>query len=129
MAIKDVINDLETASQGERSFDAAIGLLVGWKRKVEYVRAAPNDEPQRKVFWVVPSGDESGKVPHFTTSLDAAWLLAKMISPRGTGGVSWDGERGTAVVDNGPYSSAATPALALCAAALKTKMQIEEADE
>jgi len=122
MGIKDIIEALESAERGERSLDAAIGLLVGWKRKVEYIKASPSDEPQRKVFWVVPTGDESGKVPHFTTSLDAAWLLAKTVSPGQTGGVSWDGEQGTAIVGSGPYCSAATPALALCAAALRTKL-------
>lgn len=130
MAIIDLISDLENANDGQRSLDAAIGLLLGWKRKVEYVKTDGNGEPVRKVFWIVPSGDDPGRVPYFTTSIEDAFLLAKTISPGHVGGVSWDENgRGTALVGGGSYCEAATPALALCVAALKMKLRKEGAGE
>lgn len=130
MAISDLIEELEAASEGQRSFDAAIGLLLGWKRKVEYEKRDGNGEPVRRVFWVVPSGDDPGRVPHFSTSIEAALLLARAVVPAHVGGVSWDENgRGTAIIDGGPYCEAATPALALCVAALRVKMQKDGDDD
>ncbi|PND18628.1 hypothetical protein CN934_26855 [Ensifer sp. MMN_5] len=130
MAIADLIADLEKASEGHRSLDAAIGILLGWRRKVEYLKTEEGGEPVRRVFWIVPSGDDPGRVPYFTTSIEDAFLLARTIAPGHTGGVSWDDDgRGTAIVDGGPYCEAATPALALCAAALRAKLEKEEQEE
>lgn len=124
MTIKDLVGELQAASEGQRSFDTAIGLLLGWKRKVEYEKKDDDVQPVRKVLWIVPSSEDPGKVPHFSTSIEAALLLARTVAPSQVGGVSWT-EHGTgrAIIGDGPYYEAATPALALCVAALKLKME------
>ncbi|MCA1494657.1 hypothetical protein I6F11_27670 [Ensifer sp. NBAIM29] len=130
MAVRDLIGEIENASAPERHLDSAIGILLGWKRKVEYVKTDEHGEPVRKVFWIVPTGDDYGKVPRFTNSLDAAMMLAREISPDSVGGVSWEKDgQGTAVLGEGPYCRAATPAMALCVAALRAKLAADEDDD
>ncbi len=129
MAITGLIRELENASAGQRSFDAAIGLLLGWTRKVEHLKTDGGGEAARKVLWIAPLSDEPGNVPHFSTSIEAALLFARTISPNHVGGVSWDEDgRGTAIIEGGPYCVAASPALALCIAALKAKI-LKEGEE
>ena len=56
----------------------------------------------------------------YTSSVDAAFSLAQLAAPRHVGGVSWEEEGiGTAAINDGPFHRAATPAIALCLAALK----------
>lgn len=122
VAIQDLISNLEKAAEGGRAFDVEIGLLMGWRRKVEHVKTDEHGEPERRIFWIVPSGKDPGTVPHYSTSLDAALLLARTVSPGHSGGVSWVDGKGTAIINDGPYCVAATPALALCVAALRAKL-------
>ncbi|MDX1017153.1 MULTISPECIES: hypothetical protein [Sinorhizobium] len=127
MAVEDLISDLEKAEAGNRLWDGPIGLVVGWKRKVEYIKADGN-ESARKVIWFLPDGSE-GRVPNFTSSLDAALLLARTVAPNDVWGVSYAAGRGTAMIGNMRYSEAATPALALCIAALRLKIGRADLDE
>jgi hypothetical protein len=56
----------------------------------------------------------------YTSSLDAAFSLAQLAAPGHAGGASWEEEGvGTAAINDGPFHRAATPAMALCLAALK----------
>ncbi|RVG06986.1 hypothetical protein CN230_24315 [Sinorhizobium meliloti] len=122
MTIEQLITKLESADTGDRILDGAIGSLLGWRQKVEYVKTDPNGEPSKKVFWVVPSGNNPGVVPLFTSSIDAAIELLENIAPSARWGVSFAGGIGTAVVGDGPYCHAPTTAIALCIAALKAKL-------
>lgn len=126
MAIADLIQELENLKEASRELDAKIALLVGWQRKVEYTQE--NGEALRNVIWFL-RGERASRLPRFTLTIDSALELVDLIAPRSTGGVSWvngtDGPSGTAVINDGPYCHAATPAIALCIAALK----IRDADE
>lgn len=125
MNIGQLIAKLEQAEQAERVFDAAIGSILGWRQKVEYVKTDPNGETARKVFWIVPSGENPGIVPPFTTSIDAAVELMETVAPSDRWGVSVVGGTGTAFVGGGPYCHAPTAAMALCIASLKTKLELD----
>lgn len=121
MAIADLISDLEKAEQGDRVFDGPIGLAVGWKRKVEYETKPGQAEAQRRVLWFRPNGQPS-RIVQFTETLIGAVDLVETVAPKERWGVSWADGRGTAIIGEGPYSEAATPALALCIAALRVQM-------
>ncbi|ANK75786.1 MULTISPECIES: hypothetical protein [Ensifer] len=125
MNIDQLIAKLEQAEQAERVFDAAIGSILGWRQKVEYVKTDPNGEPAKKVFWVVPSGENPGIVPPFTTSIDAAVELMEAVAPNDRWGVSTIGGTGTAFVGTGAYCHAPTAAMALCIASLKAKSNLD----
>ncbi|MGH0280733.1 BC1872 family protein [Sinorhizobium meliloti] len=121
MAVSDLIVELETAGEPDRGTDAKIALLFGWQRRVE---AAGGATKSRKVFWLHPKTGEN-RLPAFTYSVDAALELVDLVSPKSYGGVSWatdsKGVTCTVKVSEGAYSHAATPALAICVAALKLK--------
>ncbi|MEY9102024.1 hypothetical protein [Sinorhizobium fredii] len=121
MTIVDLIKDLEEAKGPSRELDAALAILLGYKRKVEQVRDPASGEQTRRSFWIHPGGQDPGRVPQFTALLDDAHLLAETVSPEVALGVSWDESGGHAKVGNGPYCSAATPAIALCVATLKAR--------
>ncbi|WFU50233.1 hypothetical protein [Sinorhizobium terangae] len=122
MAIADLILEVEALKRASRDIDVKIGLLVGWQRKVEYTRE--NGEASRNVIWFL-HGERAARLPRFTETIDSALQLVDLVAPHSSGGVSWsvgpDGSYGTAVINDGPYCQAATPALALCLAALKIK--------
>lgn len=52
--------------------------------------------------------------------MDTAFALLNAVAPKSVGGVSWVGDDVcTAVLNGGEYCHGATPALAMCVAALK----------
>ncbi|AUX76423.1 hypothetical protein [Sinorhizobium fredii] len=125
MTLSELIKRLERAEKVERIFDGEIGALLGWRRQVDYIKNDANGEPTKRVFWIVPSSDDPGTVPFFTSSLDAAVDLMKAIAPADVWGVSMADGTGTAIIGSGPYCHAPTPAMALCIAALKAKLMRE----
>ncbi|PDT52749.1 MULTISPECIES: hypothetical protein [Sinorhizobium] len=123
MALIDVIRALDKSTEGERHLDGAIAQQIGWKRKIQHVTNEANGETTRRVLWIVPTGYEDGKVPHFTTSLDDAMLVVDILAPYEEKGVAYADGGWTACVGNGPYCHASSAALALCLAALRFKAQ------
>ncbi|CCM72309.1 hypothetical protein BN406_06027 (plasmid) [Sinorhizobium meliloti Rm41] len=77
-------------------------------------------EKRVRTLWLVPAGDDFGRVPLYTSNLQDAFELAHTIRPNHDGGCSWVGSKGTATVEDGKYVKAATPAMALCVAALRS---------
>ncbi len=128
MGLRSLIAHLEQATEPARPLEGAIGLLMGWKRKVDYVRVPGQTAPARKVSWYVPDGDAPGRVPEFTASIDEAWKLAKMVAPGCFGGVTWHGDHARAQINDGPVCLGSTPAIAICIAALRAKLE-QEGDE
>jgi hypothetical protein len=126
MTLKELIERLESADRADRVFDGAIGTILGWRRKVENVSNDSSGETRKRVLWVVPSTNDTGTVPHFTTSLDAAIELMETIARSDTWGVSFADGMGTALIGSGPYCVAPTPPMALCIAALRTKLMRED---
>ncbi|MBD9641909.1 hypothetical protein IB277_37130 [Ensifer sp. ENS07] len=123
MAIVDLIRVLESADAGSRKLDADIALFIGWRRKVESIKInAKTGLPVKRTVWIVPSSDGTGKVPPFTTSLDAAYELAKDVARDTDIGLSFADGTYTAVVGDSGYLHAGAPALALCAAAVAAKI-------
>ena len=114
----DLIARLET-EVGTRELDGEIALLVGWKKR-----------HKGWAHWTSPDGAENQHVPFFSTSLDDALTLVPE-------GIEWSVERrysksfrpayasiwspGAKDVDFHANATAATPALALCIAALKAR--------
>lgn len=128
MVIADLIQEVESLTEPSRDIDVKIGLLVGWQRKVEY--ANEKEENSRNVIWIL-HGERTARLPRFTDSLEAALQLLELVAPKYIGGVSWStdecGFEATAIVNNGDYCHGATPALAVCLAALKIKQsQLED---
>lgn len=125
MALKDLINLLEQATGADRKLDTGIAVAVGYRQKVEQITENPGREPTKRVLWIVPTGEEASKVPYYTGSIDVAYQLARMIAPSASGGCAWADGMGYAVINDGPRVAAATPAIALCIAALREKMEQE----
>lgn len=121
MAVTDLIEEVETLKRPNRDVDIKIALYFGWQRKVEH---AETNGGGRNVIWYW-QGEEHSKLPNFTGSIDAALGILTSTSPRFTGGFTWvdqeSGKIATVIINGGPYCHAATPALAICAAALKMK--------
>lgn len=117
MAIADLISEIENAAGPSRELDAQIALSCGWQRRVE------TRDDSRTVVWSFAG--EDGRLPAFTFSVDAALELLESVAPNSHGGVSWisshKGVTCTAKVNEEPYCHAATPALAICAVALKVR--------
>jgi len=118
MALETILDELRRATGPERRLDIEIALLIGYRRKVEHVRDGPDHEPTKRVLWLPPSKNIPEMIPHFTKSIDHAYDLVQMIDPDNVGGCSWENGKASARVNDGPYCEAATPALALCVAAL-----------
>jgi hypothetical protein len=124
MEIADVIREVQSLTRESGDADIKIGLLVGWQRQFEY--ADESGTTTRNVIWIL-DGERSPRLPRFTSSLDAALQLLELVAPKFKGGVSWstddNGLQGTAKVNDGFYSHGATPALAVCLAALRIKQK------
>ncbi|MFQ6184362.1 hypothetical protein [Sinorhizobium meliloti] len=121
MAVSDLIQELESTKEPSRETDARIALTFGWQRRVEVAEGATKS---RKVSWIHPESGEN-RLPAFTFSVDAALELLDLVAKKSHGGVSWvvneAGVTCTVKVNEGPYYHAATPALAICVAALSLK--------
>lgn len=118
MAISNVIADLKETKEPSRKLDVALAMLIGYKRKVENVRDPNSGEQTKRVLWLHPGGQDPGRVPRYTALIDDAYSFAQTVAPGLAGGVSWDDSGGHARIGDGPYCSAASPAIALCIAAL-----------
>ena len=127
MDLQRVLKRLENAGSPSRSLDAAIAEVIGWKKREEVTTDPKTGEERVRTLWLVPAGDDVGRIPHYTSNLQDAFDLAHAIRPSQTGGCSWVDGRGTAIIGEGEYAQAPTPALALCIAALRT-LQFEQAD-
>lgn len=116
-----LIAKLESAAEGSRELDEAIAIAVLADFEVDRLVGMSDDDPGILTFRY-PDGSR-GTALRYTTSLDAALSLV----PEGWEWcLTWEG--GIASVDIGDPMlrmeyAAATPALAMCAAALKARSQ------
>tara|TARA_Y100000310_G_C20602926_1_gene774004 strand:+ start:231 stop:599 length:369 start_codon:yes stop_codon:yes gene_type:complete len=119
MTHNELAQRIETAEGPDRALDAEIAAAVGWR--VLYDKSDPNDaepyyQPVPEMSWQT--------VPRYTGSLDAAMQLVPAghnwaIDTGHKNGISawcFDGH-----LWNTDASVAATPALALCAAAIRAR--------
>jgi len=117
-----IISRLKEAKTGSRQLDAEVAKIAGWTRRVESFTDQATGEVRNRALWLVPKTEDPGTVPYYTTALEAAYQLARHIAPSEVGGCSWEDDKASARIgENGPYTEAATPALALCVAALELR--------
>lgn len=125
MSASMLAQEIEAAERPSRRLDAQIATFAGWQRKVIQL----NDSDRIGVLWLYP-GETVSRLPAFTESLDAAIELVAVILPASTYAVSWFkvGERTEfkAAFEGSGDSIAATPAMALCAAALRCREKYNE---
>lgn len=122
MDIQILIDKLKAATGPERALDGQIAEVLGWQKRLEPVIDPKTGESKQRTLWIVPAGDDFGRIPLYTSSLDAAFELAHAVAPDNVGGCTWEKGKGSARIVGGPYCQAATPILALCVAALTMKM-------
>lgn len=116
--LDETISKLQRATGEAKSLDSAIADSLGWIRRNEIVAGRT---VQR---WTSPEGDTQAMPPPWTSSVQAAMELQIALFPGRAGAVSVEVQKGaTAIIENGPKSYGATPAIALCIAALKTLEQ------
>lgn len=120
MNVIDVVEQLENATEGFRELDMEVAKIIGWRRSTRAITDATTNASKIEAIWINPSSDQPGRVPRYTTNIHSAFELTKQILPSCVGAVKWEGNRGSAWIDSkGEPVVAATPALALCAAALR----------
>lgn len=114
----ELIRDLEISKNPSPTLDRQIAETIGWRRVVRQ-DADANGRPISRGVWYGPDSDKPGTIPRYTSDLDAAQSLISAVSPDSTGGCSWESGTASARVDDGPIIPASTPALALCAVAMR----------
>lgn len=120
MDLAKLAHFLETAAAPDRKLDILLGMQIGYER---YLTGDADRAQPLQVKWKKPNGD-IGKMPAFTESVDAAWDFVTAFCPDASRlGVTFDQHgRGCADVDGQKALQYATPALALCAAALRSRL-------
>lgn len=115
----ELIDKLRKCTGPDRGLDGRIAMVLGFRKKVEKITDASGQE-KNKTVWLVPVGEQTVKIPFYTSKLDDAYAFATTIAPgQPIAVVSMKGAGRAAVGDGGNFK-AATPALALCIAALNT---------
>jgi hypothetical protein len=118
---------VEAATGPERELDAEIGYIADWSKpghdRIRYLR-----DTARNSFADIGRFTE---VPDYTASLDAAmslvpegWTLAQLLRSDDRNhwsALMWGMDPWTDLRPNAPSARAATPALALCAASLRSR--------
>ncbi|MDW9633599.1 hypothetical protein [Sinorhizobium meliloti] len=109
MDLETIIADLGRMPEPDRKADRTIAYALGVQEK-----AGPTG-----VYWVIGEKNFT-RIPAFTSSVDAAIIAAEAVGPVDMIGVTV-GRNVThrAILNNGDYCEGATPAIALCIAALR----------
>lgn len=119
MRVDRTIDLLREAGAGSRPLDTLVAQAVGWRKINGPIADNKSGEIRDGTLWLIPNTDNPGRIPHYTSNIEAAYLLVQQACPSGVSGFSWQEGSATAQVgENGPRASAATPALALCLATL-----------
>lgn len=125
METLELIRRLKACTGPDRALDGYIAMVLGFRKRIEPFTDASGRRLNRTI-WLVPTGDDIARIPHYTGNLEEAFQLALAVAPNQVGGVSWVRGSGTATINDGGYHEGATPALALCVAALSEKLKSEE---
>lgn len=122
MTLPHLIEELEKATGPDRMLDKEIGEYLGWKVFAAGVATAGGDP-----HWVCNTPMGRGALPAFTSSIDAALTLV----PEGYGFYLRGDYSGAGAGLSFPdaynvtpgHVEAATPAIALCIAALRARQE------
>jgi hypothetical protein len=120
---EQVIADLESATRPSRKLDWAIGELLGWVLQVEEGVDPETGTPFRKENWVSPETGKFAKVPEYSSLLDRAVDLTKYLCGGAPYGVGMAQGKARASVGGDDSCYGATPAIALCIAALRYRVR------
>lgn len=124
MEIDVIIDRLKAAKAPSRRLDVDIAQVVGWRLKTETFVDTATGETKQRHLWLVPKSEELGKVPFYTSDLEAAYTLIQDIAPDEPVGCTWSGEGASARMADGPAIEAINAPIALCIVALlASKMQ------
>lgn len=119
MRVDRTIDLLREAGAGSRPLDTLVAQAVGWRNISRPIADNKTGEVRDGTLWLSPNTENPGVIPHYTSNIEAAYLLVQQACPSGVSGFSWQEGSATAQVgENGPRARAATPALALCLATL-----------
>lgn len=118
MKASTALERLKTAQAPDRNLDIIIAQVVGWKRREEDFTDPSTKERKKRVLWIIPDGDDAGRIPYYTSRIDDAWNFALSVNPEHVGGCSWEPSLASAKIGDGPYFQAAHPAIAICMAVL-----------
>lgn len=118
MTPEAIIERLANLPSPDRSTDKEIALLTGWKRITRPISGTAATVAEVRTIWISPSGQETLSLPHFTSSIHDAYLLARYLVPSHVGGCSWEDGKGSARLNGGPFFTASGPAIALCMATI-----------
>jgi len=122
VSVVNFLNDLRGLSGPDRIMDEKIARIGGWvKREDVLVR---NGKQFPSASWEL-DGVVLLKLPFFTGSTDAALLFLNRVCPHvGFGGFSWSGAgRAKAIIGDAHPEEAATPAIAICLAAIEYRLR------
>lgn len=119
MRVDKVIEHLRHAGAGSRPLDALVAQAIGWRKVDRDVKDEQTGKAQSRTLWLIPNSDDPGKVPLYTSNIEAAYHLVQQATPSAVSAFSWhDGSASAQVGEKGPRVTAATPALAICLATL-----------
>ena len=122
--IEALITKLEAATEGSRALSDEVLLTCGWQRS--------NHQDRRSCYWTSPDGRTHSRRPDPTRSLDDAvtlvpegwlWSVGVQNTHKRTGPSAFIWKPDV----KAQFIEAATPALALCIAALKARLVQAEA--
>lgn len=120
MDLRKLAQYVEMASGPDRKLDILLGMQIGYERHSTNGRSQPLE-----ARWKAPNNGDIGTMPAFTASVEAAWGFVMALCPDASQiAVTFDEHgRGNADVDDQRVLQCATPALALCAAALMCRLR------
>ncbi|SFB59638.1 hypothetical protein SAMN03159496_05569 [Rhizobium sp. NFR07] len=124
MSIEETIFLLQSATKSERELDYAIAEAIGWKKQVHEVHNPRTGGAVPDTKWLMPGSEQPGKVPYFSSNLQNAHELAQQLAPGHIGACGWQMGKGRARINLAPVVEAANPSIALCIAALTTRLKI-----
>ncbi|MDQ0322313.1 hypothetical protein QO002_004519 [Pararhizobium capsulatum DSM 1112] len=120
MSISELIVELQHADGPDRKLDVEIATMLGYERRAVTVKTGAGKD-QTKKLWFHPKRNGTVQIPKYTENIDVARKLAATIVPRCSAGFTWGTSFATAKINQGRTVMGATPALALCIAALSAK--------
>jgi hypothetical protein len=114
MDISKIAREIEQAQKASRFLDSKIAQAVGWSSR--YREQGPNEKPE--LLWFKPGSSKPSKFPNYTSSINDAYVLLLELAPQAAVACSWEDGSARAQIDGEPSRVGATPAIAVCVAAL-----------
>lgn len=127
LSIQSVIDRLKRADKPALTLDASILELLGWTKVVNIEPDKASGRQTRYRYWVDGKGNKISNPPPFTSDLQIAIDLCKKIDPNHVAAVSF-GDECSAIIEGYAKAVAATPQLAVCAAALQMMQSVTDRD-